>query len=555
VKSSIKVEEVPQEKLNKGEQIELCKTHHAKLSYICLTCIEEICADCAMLDERHKNHEVESIEKVYKEKTTEMKEELHNLDQNLESLQSQLEAVELNLNQVKKNHQLKTSELKTTSEQMNRRLENELINKLNCLNIQKKDLHNGISTLRQIRGETERQMHISPKNHFILKSDGILEKVRKEKEKTLKVKKDNEVDFEFPSEIVPEFLTSVFVLKHSSYYQNGEFVYSEPIRSCGASWRLKVYPKGNLTSVGNLSVFLEVLEGTQNQARYEYKIELINQRNPNGPHFCKEFIYENQIKDCLGYSKFFKTSLLEEEGFILPEQDQIVFKYAIRVPTYHEKCNEQEKYIKLLENKNKETLEKMAELERKLDLEIKEKERLLKLCTNNIQVNISEDLLGLDEHKFETKNQTKISEGSYLKSERSTNNEEFFEENSPNIIYQRRVTDSSLQCDSKDLDMLQGIKDNILRQDSEEVANEVDIDHHFEVVDEHDQSFQDLSSSSIEEDCEENEENPIKFSEVTDDLVISMNNETNQDPKIMSFERANYEENDDLLLSLHVPQH
>jgi len=143
---------------------------------------------------------------------------------------------------------------------MVRRLENELITKINHLNLQKKGLYNEIGSLRQIRSETERQMHLSSKNSFVLESGSVIGNI-KEKKKTLAIRNDNAVDLEFPSEIVPEFLSGIFTLKSFSLFENSEYVCSEPIRGCGVSWRLKIYPKGNGKSMeGYLSVFLEILE-------------------------------------------------------------------------------------------------------------------------------------------------------------------------------------------------------------------------------------------------------------------------------------------------------
>jgi len=404
---------------------------------------------------------------------------------------------------------------------------------------------------------------LSSKNSFVLESGSVIGNI-KEKKKTLAIRNDNAVDLEFPSEIVPEFLSGIFTLKSFSLFENSEYVCSEPIRGCGVSWRLKIYPKGNgKATEGYLSVFLEILEGTQNPTRYEYKIQLINQRNPNGPHFMKEFISEHQAKDCWGYGKFFKISLLEEEGFILPEKDQIVFKFSVRVPTYYEKCQKQEKYIQHLEKINKEALERLAELEQKLALEIKEKERLMKLNSNNTQENLCEDLLGLDNHKLDVKYQTKTSEGSYFKSERSTNNEELFDENSVRNIqeenYQRKRTDPSEQNDSKDGDILHGIKETVLRQDSDETQNEVNLEHHFEVV-EHDHSFQNLSSSSIEECCDEIKDNPdnLIFDHINE-MTNSINNENGTKYSINRSEQRmeaemNFEQKNDLLLSFEMSQ-
>ena len=56
-------------------------------------------------------------------------------------------------------------------------------------------------------------------------------------------------------------------------------MYSDPYFLNGIEWRLKIYPKGNgMAKETHMSVFLEMTKGYVNENKYEYKIELINQR-------------------------------------------------------------------------------------------------------------------------------------------------------------------------------------------------------------------------------------------------------------------------------------
>jgi len=60
-----------------------------------------------------------------------------------------------------------------------------------------------------------------------------------------------------------------------------EVVYSEPLLFNGLTWRLKVYPNGNGIAKGNyISIFLEMLKGLCEPSKYEYRVEMLNFKEP-----------------------------------------------------------------------------------------------------------------------------------------------------------------------------------------------------------------------------------------------------------------------------------
>ena len=63
---------------------------------------------------------------------------------------------------------------------------------------------------------------------------------------------------EFPSELVPNYESSTFIIRDFDRIRHShEVVYSEPLIFNGLTWRLKVYPNGNGIAKGNyISIFL-----------------------------------------------------------------------------------------------------------------------------------------------------------------------------------------------------------------------------------------------------------------------------------------------------------
>lgn len=93
----------------------------------------------------------------------------------------------------------------------------------------------------------------------------------------------NSVCTDFPSELVPNYDSSVFVIKEFTRIRHThEVVYSEPLITNGLTWRLKVYPNGNGIAKGNyISIFLEMLKGLCEPSKYEYRVEMLNSRDPS----------------------------------------------------------------------------------------------------------------------------------------------------------------------------------------------------------------------------------------------------------------------------------
>lgn len=95
------------------------------------------------------------------------------------------------------------------------------------------------------------------------------------------MQQSNSVSVDFPSELTPVFEESAFVIhNYSQVRETHEVIYSEPLIANGLTWRLKVYPNGNGIAKGNyLSIFLEMVAGLQDVSKYEYRVEMMNQRN------------------------------------------------------------------------------------------------------------------------------------------------------------------------------------------------------------------------------------------------------------------------------------
>lgn len=96
-----------------------------------------------------------------------------------------------------------------------------------------------------------------------------------------------------------------------------------------------------------LSVFLELLKGVAEPAKYEYKIEMVRadastlsswpprdglelQINHVDPSQCvvREFCSDFEVGECWGYNRFFRLDLLENEGYLITERSAVLASSA-----------------------------------------------------------------------------------------------------------------------------------------------------------------------------------------------------------------------------------
>ncbi len=186
---------------------------------------------------------------------------------------------------------------------------------------------------------------------------------------------------DFPSELVPPYEASTFVLRDFSRLRHThEVVYSDPLIFNGLTWRLKVYPNGNGIAKGNyISIFLEMLKGLSEPSKYEYRVEMINHRDPSRMQVVREFSSDFEVGECWGYNRFYRIDLLEREGYLgQPGEpgaggtsgDSITLKYYVRAPTYAQQSRDQKKHIEHLEHQMSLLQQQLQEMNVKYNEEV-----------------------------------------------------------------------------------------------------------------------------------------------------------------------------------------
>jgi tripartite motif-containing protein 37 len=101
-----------------------------------------------------------------------------------------------------------------------------------------------------------------------------------------------------------------------------------------------------------ISVFLELVSGSIEPAKYDYKVELLKpsvvaDASSSPSPICRVFTSVFEEGECWGYNRFCKIETILQ-GF-LDEHGGITFEFSIRPSTYYQLCRDQQRYIKKLE--------------------------------------------------------------------------------------------------------------------------------------------------------------------------------------------------------------
>ena len=132
-----------------------------------------------------------------------------------------------------------------------------------------------------------------------------------------------------------------------------------------------------------MSVFLEMSKGYVNENKYEYKIELINQKYLKDS-IVREYSSNFDIGECWGYNQF--VPLEELENDFLTDEGSLVFHVCVRNPSYRSLVRDQNNYIDKLENKLQEESEKKKNLKKvKSKKKMNELEEEVKLRKESIE--------------------------------------------------------------------------------------------------------------------------------------------------------------------------
>ena len=248
---------------------EKCSEHDTELKYYCSSCDIPICSDWAMFGDSHKGHKFEKINKIYQLHLDKISGEKEVLDDKLGEMTSKMNNIDKHISTTKRAKDERIRELGKFVENVQKKLESQMEEKMDYLEGKKKEVKGDIGILEECHLLVTNQIDTLSKPELINKSETMVNHIRNISNQVYSQNSSlAPVKVGFTSEILPEYKYGEFIVKnYTDIREDKEIIYSEPLVTSGVSWRLKVYPNGNGQARGNyLSVFLERVKGYSSPA-------------------------------------------------------------------------------------------------------------------------------------------------------------------------------------------------------------------------------------------------------------------------------------------------
>ena len=345
----------------KVEESEICEKHQIKNLYYCVECETPLCSDCYMLEENHKKHKIKKIDEVYKTHIDKIKHEKEGLDFEENTLRKNLKDIGDKIIEIGNMKYKKVKESEEYFKNIINQIQTQSQEVITNLLEKKRNLEAKLSEIQNYSKNFSFKLKNSSKNDIISQSNNLIKELKEIKLKILTQNSDNidkitnnNLTLNIQNPLVPKYETGIYIIKNYEKIKSEKVMYSPEMIIGGLFWRLKLYPRGNVTSKGEcMSVFLELQSGVSEPSKYFYVLELVNFKKRR--NYYMEYSSNFSNGECWGYSNFYKIKKLKEDGFINPEGD-IIIKVHIRPESFEQLSRDLKGYIQFLEKKENKDL-------------------------------------------------------------------------------------------------------------------------------------------------------------------------------------------------------
>ena len=311
----------------------ICVLHNLPLMYFCKICKVALCSDCYMLNNNHKNHQIEKIDKYFDDNFQNVYKYINSLTKKSSQYIEMVDVLNKILESIDYLVEDKEKEIEIIYNEMMNNIKdkaNQIKEKLsNC----KKDIMSKVKLIDNRKNEFNEKYKKNDKAKMLENIDEIKQfmnnKVNENIDEELFsqiIKMD--ISEEISKEIIPQY--NKFVeLKINIFdkLNNIHCFYSNPLFYYGNYFKLKI--KNNKDY---LSTYLVFEKGILNHT-FSFIIELYNYKNKN-----KSLKISNNYKftkenEAVGYKKLISIEKIKKDGFI-NKNGELLIKFSVKSLTY-----------------------------------------------------------------------------------------------------------------------------------------------------------------------------------------------------------------------------
>ncbi len=311
----------------------ICILHNLPLMYFCKICKIPLCSDCYMLNNNHKNHQIEKIDKYFDENFPNINKFINSLSKKSSQYVEMVNVLNKILESIDYLVEDKEKEIQMIYLEMINNIKEKAGIIKEKLNDCKKDIMSKFRLIESRKNEFNEKYNKKDKVKMLENIDEIKQfmnnKVNEEIDEELFsqiIKMD--ISEEISKEIIPQFNKYVELkINISDKLSNIHSYYSNPFNYYGHLFRLKLKINQNY-----LSTYLLHEKGSLNQ-NFSFIIQLYNYKSKSKSLNLTNNYTFTKKNEAVGYKKLITNDKLQKEGF-MNKNGEILIKFSIKSLSY-----------------------------------------------------------------------------------------------------------------------------------------------------------------------------------------------------------------------------
>ncbi|KAI8851848.1 hypothetical protein BC829DRAFT_441168 [Chytridium lagenaria] len=317
-----------------GDSQTVCPNHpKVPLYYYCHDCNDAICSDCAVIDNKHRDHKFEHLHAVYQTHRTAIETKSRTLRDRLGVFEDALKEVADMMVEIRKRKRAEESMIFSFVNVAKEGIEGQARDKILALMDKRNEIQAESEMMKMTLEALDHHIQKAPHLDIIKNSEKLIDLLAKHPATTK------------PSQPLATITNSICF--ESTRFSQRKEMGGNGLLGCGAHvWRgngrLKIYCGGNGHAKGTfMSAFLEMVNGNQEATAYQYRMEVVPVVRSSDSLGYRENTSMFVKGECWGYNRF--MSLGNMEQFL--EEDTVTVRYGVRALTYRQRCIDLERYI------------------------------------------------------------------------------------------------------------------------------------------------------------------------------------------------------------------
>ncbi|KAI8995139.1 hypothetical protein BC832DRAFT_596094 [Gaertneriomyces semiglobifer] len=330
------------------DEVDTCMRHKAALYYYCIDCKEPLCADCAVLESKHKRHKLNHIHRLYEShrdlllrKTKIFREHIGRYDAVLGDVDEQMQCLRKSRDGMQEHYD-------TILRKARDRLHNRFVQRMGTLKVYKARLVKDSQRLRDTVASVDGCLSSGSKSELVCKFPQLVN-LALQHPSVLRMPRKPDASPEFENDLIPPYIGTRFCFPSVFSQECDVPCYSDNYTVAGTTWRLRLETYPSADGTRSIGVSVELVHGYPERSTYQCRMCIMHTFDPDRTTVLNfDASFEPGSSSELALHDFDGMHL---NDFIEPSDESLEIHFAVRPMTYGQKCRDLMNYVKQLEKR------------------------------------------------------------------------------------------------------------------------------------------------------------------------------------------------------------